>query len=587
MSQPPAASNSNVSTLIATTAAFAAGVASGVALYAARERRERQRVVSSTAPLDPTKAETMREPAAELVDLIVRYHDKLHSRDPKTSYAVRPNVKPGSIVAQIPRTCPDDPESYASIFKDCEDIILPGLTHWVSPNFFAYFKTFGSEPSALAELLAASLNIVGFSWVAAPAATELEIAMCDWVARLLGLPECFLSTTDGGGVIQGSASDSLLCAMIAARNRALEGLEGQARVDKASRLVMYVSDQTHSIGGKGCLVLDLPHLRVIPTRRGATDPDNYGLHPDDVAAAMQEDVAAGLVPFMLVPTVGTTSTTAIDPVRALVAVARQQREPVWVHIDGAYGGAAAVCPEYQHWMDGAEHVDSVCVNAHKWLLVPMDCSLLWVRDRRPLVKALTLDPEYLKNEFMSQVNYKDWQVALGRRFRSLKLLVHAASAWGERASCAHPTGPSRWPSALRRCLAARTALHDLYGPCACHWCASMCRSEDESLNEAVIGPCQRRRPDLPSLHSVVDGTTYRLAVGGSEISEWNIDNAVEVLSQSLTEPRRDREQVQLGVRRVHAPPRNSCREKKREIVLYLVSTRSIVSVCYASSLVEH
>ncbi|GLE10131.1 hypothetical protein PINS_up022126 [Pythium insidiosum] len=533
MSQPPAASNSNVSTLIATTAAFAAGVASGVALYAARERRERQRVVASTAPLDPTKAETMREPAAELVDLIVRYHDKLHSRDPKTSYAVRPNVKPGSIVAQIPRTCPDDPESYASIFKDCEDIILPGLTHWVSPNFFAYFKTFGSEPSALAELLAASLNIVGFSWVAAPAATELEIAMCDWVARLLGLPECFLSTTDGGGVIQGSASDSLLCAMIAARNRALEGLEGQARVDKASRLVMYVSDQTHSIGGKGCLVLDLPHLRVIPTRRGATDPDNYGLHPDDVAAAMAADVAAGLVPFMLVPTVGTTSTTAIDPVRALVAVARQQREPVWVHIDGAYGGAAAVCPEYQHWMDGAEHVDSVCVNAHKWLLVPMDCSLLWVRDRRPLVKALTLDPEYLKNEFMSQVNYKDWQVALGRRFRSLKLwfTLRRFGANGLRAHIHRSIEMAK----RAETLLLKDGRFTIFTPVRMSLVCFYVSFGGRELNEAVM----RRANETGKIfliHSVVDGTHFmRLAVGGSEISEWNIDNAVEVLSQSLTE----------------------------------------------------
>ncbi|GLE07629.1 hypothetical protein PINS_up018232 [Pythium insidiosum] len=443
---PSSSSSSSMSAVataavLAASAGFAAGVASGIALYQRHERRQRQQALASTAPLDPRDPESLRESAAGLVDLIARYRRKLYSRelgDPKTSYAVRTQIAPGSIVAQLPATCPESPESYASIFKDCEEIIFPGLTHWSSPNFMAYFKVCGGDPSALADLLCASLNVVGFTWVAAPAATELEIVMCDWVARLMGLPDCFLSTSPGGGVIQTTASDSLLCAMIAARNRALEGLEGQARVDKASRLVMYVSDQTHSIGGKGCLVLDLPHLRVIPTRRGATDPDNYGLHPDDVAAAMQEDMAAGLVPFMLVPTVGTTSTTAIDPVRALVAVARQQREPVWVHIDGAYGGAAAICPEFRHWLDGVELVDSLCINPHKWLMVAMDCqSALGARPPAadPGARARPRVPQ-------ERLYVADQLQGLAGGARSplpvAQALVHAASLWCRGAARAHP-----------------------------------------------------------------------------------------------------------------------------------------------------
>ncbi|GLE07631.1 hypothetical protein PINS_up018234 [Pythium insidiosum] len=520
--------------VLAASAGFAAGVASGIALYQRHERRQRQQALASTAPLDPRDPESLRESAAGLVDLIARYRRKLYSRelgDPKTSYAVRTQIAPGSIVAQLPATCPESPESYASIFKDCEDIIFPGLTHWSSPNFMAYFKVCGGDPSALADLLCASLNVVGFTWVAAPAATELEIVMCDWVARLMGLPDCFLSTSPGGGVIQTTASDSLLCAMIAARNRALEGLEGQERVDKASRLVMYVSDQTHSIGGKGCLVLDLPHLRVIPTRRGATDPDNYGLHPDDVAAAMQEDMAAGLVPFMLVPTVGTTSTTAIDPVRALVAVARQQREPVWVHIDGAYGGAAAICPEFRHWLDGVELVDSLCINPHKWLMVAMDCSLLWVRDRRPLIQALALDPEYLKSDFMSQINYKDWQVALGRRFRSLKLwfTLRRFGAEGLRAHI------RRTIELTRR--AESQLIEDgrftIFTPVRMGLVCFYVSFGGRELNEALL----RRVNDTGKtflIHSVVDGTYFlRLTPGGAEIDEWHIDNAVDVLVEHL------------------------------------------------------
>ncbi|GLE10133.1 hypothetical protein PINS_up022128 [Pythium insidiosum] len=526
----------STSSALATATVFAAGVASGVALYAARERRARRRAVSSKALLDPKSASTMREPAAELVDLIVRYHEKLHTRqldDPtKKTYAVRPTIEPGSVAAQLPSTCPEEPESYASIFKDCEEVLFPGLTHWTSPNFFAYFKTCGSEPSALAELLAASLNIVGFTWVSAPAATELEMTVCDWMGQLLNLPSCFLSSSPGGGVIQGSASDSLLCAMIAARNRALEGLSGQERVEKAARLVVYVSDQTHSIGGKGCQVLDLPHLRTIKTRRGVADDGNYGLHPDDVAAAMKEDVDAGLIPFLLVPTVGTTSTTAIDPIRELVEVARAQVEPVWVHVDGAYGGAAAICPEFQHWLDGVEDVDSLCVNAHKWLMVPVDCSLFWVRDRRPLIQALALDPEYLQNDYMAQVSYKDWQVPLSRRFRSLKLwfTLRRFGANGLRTHIRRSIEMAKRAESLL----LQDGRFVIFTPVRMALVCFHVAFGGRELNEAVM----RHANDTGKIfliHSVVDGThILRLAVGGLEIDEWNIDHAVKLLSESLT-----------------------------------------------------
>ncbi|KAG2768652.1 Tyrosine decarboxylase 1 [Phytophthora cactorum] len=525
---------------ISTAAAFCSGLAGGAALLAAFQHLARRRTLESTRPLDVQDPEAIRHPAAALTELLVRYHENLQRRDPhrgepgNISYSVRSKVKPGELRDQLPTGCPEDPQSYAEIFRDVEQLIFPALTHWASPNFHAYFKICGSDPSVLADYLCSSLDVIGFSWVSAPAATELEQVVCDWMAKLLGLPECFLTSSPGGGVIQGSASESALCALIAARHAALEGLEGAEREEKAAKLVVYVSDQTHAIAEKGCMVLDIPHLRVVPTIRGKADSDNYGLAPDDVARAMVEDRAKGLVPFCLMPTLGTTSTTAIDPLRKLVAVAREQPEHVWVHLDGAYGGAAAVCPEYQHWLDGVEGCDSICINTHKWLLVSFDASLLWVKDRGPLVRALALDPEYLKNEFMqSAPNYKDWQVPLGRRFRALKLwfTFRRFGATGLREHIRRSVALAKQAEELlmkdgrfKLFVRARMGL-------VCFYVAFGGRE----LNEALLRRVNESGKEF-LIHSVVDGVHFlRLAIGGLEVDAWHIENVVTVLSKALTE----------------------------------------------------
>lgn len=537
MSSSSSASSSAAALLA--TAAFASGVASGAALYAALERRRRRQALESTAPLDARDARELLAPAASLAELIVRYHENLRRRDPhrgdaarSDAYAVRAQVAPGDVKSQLPVACPESPESYGAIFRDVERVIFPALTHWASPDFFAYFKVCGSDPSVLADMLCAALNVVGFSWVAAPAATELEQVMCDWLAQLLALPACFRSASVGGGVIQGSASESALCALIAARHAALAGLEGDAREHRAARLCVYVSDQTHAIAEKGCMVLDIPHLRVLPTRRGAADVDNFGLAPADVAAAMAADVAAGLVPFFLVPTVGTTSTAAIDPIRALAQVAKQQPFPVWVHVDGAYGGCAAVCPEFQRWFDGAELCDSVCVNAHKWLLVGFDCSVLWVQDRRPLIQALALDPEYLKNDFMTQVNYKDWQVPLGRRFRALKLwfTLRRFGAEGLRAHIRRAVALAQQAEAL---LVADGRFR-IFTPVRMGLVCFHVAFGGRALNEQLL-----RRLNASGktflVHSVVDGVHFlRMAVGGLEVGDASVRDFVALVQAQLS-----------------------------------------------------
>jgi aromatic-L-amino-acid decarboxylase len=525
---------------VSTTAAFCSGLAGGAALLAAFQHLARRRALESTRPLDVQDASAIRHPAAALTELLVRYHENLQRRDEhrgelgSSSYAVRSQVKPGALRAQLPVECPEDPQSYADIFRDVEQLIFPALSHWGSPNFHAYFKICGSDPSVLADYLCSSLDVIGFSWVAAPAATELEQVVCDWLAKLIGLPECFLTTSPGGGVIQGSASESALCALIAARNLALEGLEGAARQEKAAKLVLYVSDQTHAIAEKGCMVLDIPHLRVVPTIRGKADEDNYGLAPDDVVKAMAEDRANGLVPFCLMPTLGTTSTTAIDPLRELVAVAREQPEYVWVHLDGAYGGAATVCPEYQHWLNGVAGCDSVCVNTHKWLLVSFDASLLWVKDRRPLVRALAQNPEYLKNDFAkSTPSYKDWQVPLGRRFRALKLwfTFRRFGATGLREHIRHSVALAKQAEELLE----RDGRFQLFVRARMGLVCFYVAFGGRELNEALLRRVNESGKAF-LIHSVVDGVHFlRLAIGGLEVDKWHIENVVRVLSNALTE----------------------------------------------------
>ncbi|RLN56898.1 hypothetical protein BBJ29_007674 [Phytophthora kernoviae] len=496
---------------VTTAATFCSGLISGAALLAVVQHLARRRALESTSPLDARDPEAIRHPAAALTELL-----------------------PGSLVAQLPTECPEDPQSYADIFRDVEQLIFPALSHWASPSFHAYFKICGSDPSVLADYLCSSLDVVGFSWISAPAATELEQVVCDWLAKLLALPECFLTSSPGGGVIQGSASESALCALIAARNSALEGLEGAARQEKAAKLVVYVSDQTHAIAEKGCMVLDIPHLRVVSTVRGKVDKDNYGLAPEDVAHAMAEDRAKGLVPFCLMPTVGTTSTTAIDPLQDLIAVARAQPEHVWVHLDGAYGGAACVCPEYQHWLDGAEGCDSICVNTHKWLLVSFDASLLWVKDRRPLIRALAHNPEYLKNDFMqSAPNYKDWQVPLGRRFRALKLwfTFRRFGASGLRAHIRQSVALAKQAEELL----AKDARFEFFVRARMGLVCFYVAFGGRELNEALLRRVNESGKAF-LIHSVVDGVHFlRLAIGGLEVDTWHIENVVHVLSTTLSE----------------------------------------------------
>ncbi len=345
-----------------------------------------------------------------VVDWIADYYETIET------FPVLSQVKPGQISDQLPDMPPETGEAFDRILKDVDDIILPGVTHWQSPNFFAYFPANASGPAILGELLSAGLGVQGMLWSTSPACTELETRVLDWLVDMLALPEGFKSTAKGGGVIQDSASGAALCAVLAARERVTG--HGVNVKGCRERLVAYVSTQTHSSVEKAVKIAGVgsDNLHLIPV-----DAD-FALRPEALAEQIKIDRKAGCTPFFVCGTVGTTSSNAMDPLPEIGRICRE--EGLWFHVDAAMSGTAALCPEYRHIHAGLELADSYCFNPHKWMFTNFDCDCFFVKDRETLVRTLSILPEYLRNtasDLGEVIDYRDWHVPLGRRFRSLKL----------------------------------------------------------------------------------------------------------------------------------------------------------------------
>jgi len=358
---------------------------------------------SATGDLSPDE---FRAAAHATVDWIADY---LESSD---QYPVRSQVAPGDVRAALPPVPPQQGESLDHMLRDVQRTIMPGITHWNHPAFFAYFANSASYPGILGELLTAGLNANGMLWVTSPAVTELEAVALDWLRQLMGLGEGWF------GQITDTASISTFYALAAARERAGFEIRTKGMASRADlpRLRVYCSEHAHSSIDKAVIALGLGQDNLVKI---AAD-EQFRLRPDALAAAIAADVAAGVVPLAVVPCVGTTSTTSIDPVVEVVRIARQSR--CWVHVDAAYGGVAAIVPELQYLMDGVDGADSLVVNPHKWLFTPMDCSVFYTRDPRALQQAFALLPEYLTTHTSPEAtNLMDYGIQLGRRFRALKL----------------------------------------------------------------------------------------------------------------------------------------------------------------------
>uniref|UniRef100_A0A8D1FGH3 Aromatic-L-amino-acid decarboxylase n=1 Tax=Sus scrofa TaxID=9823 RepID=A0A8D1FGH3_PIG len=312
-------------------------------------------------------ASDFRRRGKEMVDYVADYLEGIEGRQ------VYPDVQPGYLRPLIPATAPQEPDTFEDILQDVEKIIMPGVTHWHSPYFFAYFPTASSYPAMLADMLCGAIGCIGFSWAASPACTELETVMMDWLGKMLQLPEAFLAgeAGEGGGVIQGSASEATLVALLAARTKVTRRLQaaspGLTQAAVLEKLVAYASDQ-------------------------------------------------------VVATLGTTSCCSFDNLLEVGPICHE--EDIWLHVDAAYAGSAFICPEFRHLLNGVEFADSFNFNPHKWLLVNFDCSAMWVKRRTDLTGAFKLDPVYLKHSHQDSgliTDYRHWQLPLGRRFRSLKM----------------------------------------------------------------------------------------------------------------------------------------------------------------------
>jgi aromatic-L-amino-acid decarboxylase len=354
--------------------------------------------------------EEFRRRGYEAVDWVADYMAEIEN------YPVLSRVEPGDVRSLLPSEPPEEGEPFEAMLRDLDEIVMPGITHWQSPSFFAFFPANASGPAILGDLVSSGLGVQGMLWATSPACTELETHLMDWLVSMLGLPQAFLSSGPGGGVIQDTASSATLCALLAARERAT-GFEANRRGGDGS-LTAYGSTQAHSSVEKAVRIAGIgdAQLRLVEVD-GA-----FAMRPEALERAVREDRDAGLTPCFVCATVGTTSSNAMDPIRAIGEVCR--RHAVWLHVDAAMSGTAAICPEFRHLQDGLELADSYCFNPHKWMFTNFDCDCFWVADRAALIRTLSVLPEYLRNQATESgavIDYRDWHVPLGRRFRALKL----------------------------------------------------------------------------------------------------------------------------------------------------------------------
>jgi len=451
-----------------------------------------------------------------VVERIARYMEEV--RD----LPVLSRDRPGDVAARLPAHAPERPEPFSVLLDDLDRVVVPGLTHWQHPRFFGYFPANASGPAILGDFVSSGLAVQGMLWQTSPACTEVETRVLDWLVDLLDLPGAFRSTSTGGGVIQDTASSATLCALVAARERAT-GMRSREHGNPGG-LVAYTSTEAHSSVEKAMIVAGLgtAQLRLVPT------DDARRLDPAALAALVAEDRAAGRTPCFVCATVGTTSTGAIDPVPQIAEITASAG--AWLHVDAAWAGPAGLCPELRHLLAGVERADSYCFNPHKWMLVNFDCDCFWVRDRRALVGALSILPEYLRNEATDAgrvIDYRDWHVPLGRRFRALKLwwTIRWYGAEGLRS---HVREGVRLNARLAAALAADDRLEVLGDSplpllCVRHRAGDEAtRTMRERINasgEAFLTHCRTRGRGT-------DGAGHewiRVAIGGTATTEADVD----------------------------------------------------------------
>lgn len=448
-------------------------------------------------------------------------------------YPVLSQVKPGDIKGSLPSAPPRDAEPLARIVGDFETKIIPGITHWNHPAFFGYFATSSSVPGVLAEMLIAAVDVKAMLWKTSPAATELEEVVTDWLRQMLGLSD------DWFGITTDTASISSMLALAAAREAKPElqirerGMSGRTDLP---RLRVYCSSHAHSSVDKGALAIGLGLENVVKI----PDDENYRMRPDALAAQIADDRAQGYLPLACVATVGTTSMTSIDPVPAIADICR--RENVWLHVDGAYGGMLAIVPEYRRILDGVERADSLVVNPHKWLFTPFDCSVFYVKRPDILKRAFSLVPEYLVTREQDEVvNYMDYGVQLGRRFRALKLwmIIRAFGVDGLaerlREHCALAREFAGWVEASDDWQLMAPVPFSLV--CFRYTPAGVAPEEQDRLNESLMHAVNAGGEVFLSHTKMRGRFTLRLAIGNIRTERRHVELAWEKLREAAERSR--------------------------------------------------
>ncbi|XP_044734645.1 aromatic-L-amino-acid decarboxylase-like [Chrysoperla carnea] len=360
--------------------------------------------------------EEFRENGKSLIDYMCDYVSTIEKR------RVIPNVEPGYLRPILPDEAPEDPEKWSEIFKDIETKIMPGVTHWNHPHFHAYFPAGNSFPSILGDMLSDVIGSIGFSWASNPVCTELEVVVLDWLGSAMGLPSTFLAKATNhksGGVIAGSASESIFTCLLAARAQSINYLKGSLQKFDGSiflsKLVAYCSKEAHSCVAKACMISTIK-LRILDT------DEHLSLRGETLEKAIREDIEKGYFPFFVAATLGTTAACAFDNLEEIGTVCKKFKS-IWFHVDAAYAGSAFICPELKHFLKGIHLADSINTNSNKWFLTAFDCSCLWVRDRIRLTNAMSVYAAYYpeNDESVEAVDYRHWGIPLSRRMRSLKL----------------------------------------------------------------------------------------------------------------------------------------------------------------------
>ncbi len=468
--------------------------------------------------------EEFRRHGKEVIDWIADYYERVES------LPVLSQVKPGEIRASLPAGAPHQGESFRAMLSDIDRLILPGITHWQSPNFFAFFPANTSAPSILGEMLSAGLGVQGMLWATSPACTELETHVLDWLVDMLALPAQFKSSGSGGCVIQDTASSAALCAVLTARERATDFVSNEQGAN--GKLIAYTSNQAHSSIEKAVKIAGLgrKNLRLIDV------DENFAMRPELLLARIQADRREGLIPCFVSATVGTTSSNGLDPLRAIGEICRT--ENIWFHVDGAMAGTAALCPEFRDIQDGIEFADSYCFNPHKWMFTNFDCDCFFVADRAALIKTLSILPEYLHNQATESgavIDYRDWHVPLGRRFRALKLWF-VIRHYGIEGLQHHIREHVNLAQQLARWV-TESADFELAAPAPLNLVCFRHRGGDET-NRQILERLNQSG-DIYLTHTLLNGKfTLRLCVGQTQTEAQHVEHAwklIQAASQSQSQ----------------------------------------------------